>query len=83
MNYNKKKMSGEKVFSTMMTERTNDGRGCVEDDSSCTGNYVYAVVDCFGNGYEFPAGMLGDVDAYVGEDGNGFVLCRLCLFTVH
>lgn len=76
-------MSGEKGFSTMMTERTNDGRGCVEDDSSCTGNYVYAVVDCFGNGYEFPAGMLGDVDAYVGEDGNGFVLCRLCLFTVH
>lgn len=76
-------MSGEKVFSTTMTERTKDGRGCVEDDSSCTGNSVYAVVDCFGDGYEFPASMLGDVDAYVGEDGNGFVLCRVYLFTVH
>ena len=76
-------MIGGKGFSTTKMERTKDGRGCVENDSCGAGNSVYAVVDCFGDGYEFPAGMLGDVDAYVGEDGNGFVLCRLRLFTVH
>jgi hypothetical protein len=75
--------NGVRDFSTTKMERTKDGRGCVEDDSGGFGNSVYAVVDCFGDGYEFPASLLGDVDAYVGEDGNGFVLCRLYLFTVH
>ena len=63
--------------------KSNGGRGCVQDSAGGDGNNLYAVIDHPGYGYEFCSGLLDDVGAYVGEDGNGWILCRVRLFTVH
>ena len=74
--------SGEKDFS-QTKEKSNDGRGCVENSTGGNGGSLYAVIDHPGYGYEFPARLLGDVGTYLGEDGNGWIFCRVYLFTVH
>jgi hypothetical protein len=64
-------------------EKSDDGRGCVQDSESGIGDNLYAVIDHPGYGWQFPASLLGDVEPFVGEDGNGWLFCRLRLFTVH
>jgi hypothetical protein len=77
-------MNGAKVSLTTMKKEKSNGRwGCVQNSEGGVGDNLYAVIDHPGYGYEFRSGLLGDVGAYVGEDGNGWILCRLHLFTVH
>lgn len=67
----------------MTTERTNDGRGCVENDSGGAGDFIYALFDDSGYVYELPAGLLDDVVANLGTHGNGWILRRVYLSTLH
>jgi hypothetical protein len=64
-------------------EKSDDGRGCVQNSESGIGDNLYAVIDHPGYGWQFPASLLGDVRPFVGEDGDGWLFCRLRLFTVH
>lgn len=75
--------NGEKVFSVKTKEKSDVRWGCVKDPAGSSGSRVYAVVDYPCDGYEFPASVLGDVPTFVGEDGNGWLLCRIHLFTLH
>ena len=63
--------------------KSDDRRGCVQDSAGGDGDNLYAVIDHPGYGYEFHSRLLDDVGTYVGEDGNGWVFCRVRLFTVH
>jgi hypothetical protein len=77
-------MSGAKDSLQPKTKgKSNDGRGCVQNSTGGARNNLYAVIDHPGYGYEFPACLLDDVGTNVGEDGNGWIFCRLYLFTVH
>ena len=77
-------MNGAKdSLTTMKKEKSDGGRGCVQDSTSSTGNNLYAVIDHPGYGWQFPASLLDDVGTHVGEDGDGWILCRLRFFTVH
>lgn len=64
-------------------EKNDDGRGCVQDSTGGIGDNLYAVIDHPGYGWQFPAGLLDHVGPHVGEDGDGWVLCRVRFFTVH
>ena len=77
-------MNGAKGSLQLMKKEKSNGRwGCVQDSTGCDGDNLYAVIDHPGYGYEFRSGLLDDVGAYMGEDGNGWILCRVRLFTVH
>jgi hypothetical protein len=75
--------NGARGFLVTMKEKSNVRWGFVEDPAGSDGGRVYAVVDYPCDGYEFSARLLGDVPTFVGEDGNGWLLCRIHLFTVH
>jgi hypothetical protein len=61
-----------------------DGRwGCGENVEGGNGDHLYAVIDHPGYGYEFHSRLLDDAGAYMGEDGNGWIFCRVRLFTLH
>ena len=64
-------------------EKSDGRRGCVQDSEGGYGDNLYAVIDHPGYGYEFYSRLLDDDRANVGEDGNGWILCRVRLFTVH
>jgi len=77
-------MSGAKDSLQPKEKEKTDGRwGCVQDSAGGNGDHLYAVIDHPGYGYEFRSGLLDDVGAYMGEDGNGWIFCRVRLFTVH
>ena len=66
-----------------MKEKSDVRWGCDEDGQDCYGSPEYAVIDHFGYGYEFPACLLGDAGTYIRENGNGWIFCRVRLFTLH
>jgi hypothetical protein len=62
---------------------SDDGWGCVQNSTGGIGDHLYAVIDHPGYGWQFPASLLDHVGTHLGEDGDGWILCRLRLFTVH
>lgn len=67
-----------------MTKGNENGRSNVVEDRPCGGaDHLYAVVDHPVDGYVFCAGRVDDVRAYLRENGDGSVFCRVRVYPLH
>ena len=66
-----------------MKEKSNGRRGCVKDCKSRTRGFVDETFDGPCDDDEFWTGAVDDGRAFLGTDGDGWILCRVYLFTVH
>ncbi len=66
-----------------MKEKSDGRWGCDQDSENGAGDIVYALTDDFGDVDEFWAGIVDDGGTILGTDGDGSVLCRVYIFTVH
>jgi len=67
-----------------MTKGNEDGRSNVVEDRACRrADYLYAVADDPVDGHVFCAGSVDDVRAYLRENGNGGVFCRVRVYPLH
>lgn len=66
-----------------MKEKSNGRRGCVKNRASRTRRFVDETFDDTFDDDEFWTGAVDDGRAFLGTDGDGWILCRVYLFTVH
>lgn len=66
-----------------MKEKSNVRRGCVKNCKSRNRSFIDEAFDDTGDDDEFWVGAVDDGRAFLGTDGDGWILCRVYLFTVH
>lgn len=67
-----------------MTKGIEDGRSYVVEDRPGGGaDYLYAVVDNPVDGHVVCSGRMDDVRAYLRENGDGSVFCRVRVYPLH